>query len=107
MPADFQDADHIRRADEVARRWLVFNTVLAVRHDRAVRYGGQDREIIAKLGNDPSMCDFILNAAGELECTIDADGKLLPFAQAIVDARNAEYPRHSKKGKKKWWHFWR
>ncbi len=27
----------------------------------AVRYGGTDREIISKLGNDPAVCDYIVS----------------------------------------------
>lgn len=73
----------------------------------AVRYGGTDREILAKLDNDPTVCDYIVTETGELQCTVGSDGKLLPFAQAIVDARRAELVRLWKQQNKKWWQFWR
>ena len=73
----------------------------------AVRYGGQDSEIIAALGNNPATCDFILDETGVLKCTVGDEGNLLPFAQAIVDARRAEFQRRWKKQHKKWWQFWR
>ena len=62
----------------------------------AVRYGGRDREIIAKLGNNPEMCDYFLTESGELECTVGDKGKILPFAQAIVEERRAECQRQLK-----------
>lgn len=73
----------------------------------AVRYGGRDREIISKLGNDPAVCDYIVAESGEIQCTVGGDGTLLPFAQSIVDERRAEFQRQWKKQSKKWWQFWR
>ena len=73
----------------------------------AVRYGGQDREIIAKLGNDPAVCDYVVTETGTLQCTVSDEGKLFPFAQAIVDLRELEFEREWKKRNKKWWQFWR
>jgi len=73
----------------------------------AVRYGGTDREIISKLGNDPNVCDYIVEKSGELRCAVGSDGNLLPFAQKIVNARNAELKRQRKRQEKKWWQFWR
>ena len=73
----------------------------------AVRYGGTDREIISKLGNDPAMCDYIVTESGELKCTVGNDGTLLPFAQAIVDVLQAKFHRQWKKQSKRWWQFWR
>jgi hypothetical protein len=73
----------------------------------AVRYGGRDCEIIAKLGNDPAICDYIVTETGALKCTVGDDGKLLSFAQTIVDVRRAESERRWKKQNKKWWQFWR
>ncbi len=73
----------------------------------AVRYGGTDRDIIAKLGNDPAVSDYIVSESGELKCTVGSDGQLLPFAQAIVDAQQAEFQRQRKKQNQRWWHFWR
>jgi hypothetical protein len=73
----------------------------------AVRYGGRDREIISKLGNDPAVCDYIVAESGEFQCTVGGDGTLLPFAQSIVDERRAEFQRQWKKQNKKWWQFWR
>ena len=72
----------------------------------AVRYGGTNREIISKLGNDPSVCDYVVTESGELRGTVGSDGKLLPFAQSIVDARQAELQRQMKR-ETKWWQFWR
>ncbi len=73
----------------------------------AVRYGGQDREIIARFGNDPTVCDFIVDDSGNLTCTVGSDGRLLPFAQAIADQKLAELQRWFRKRNKKWWQFWR
>jgi hypothetical protein len=57
----------------------------------AIRYGGRDREIIGRLNNNPELCDYVVNENSELVLTVAADGELLPFAQAIVDRRSAEY----------------
>ena len=73
----------------------------------AVRHGGTNREIISKLGNDPAVCDYIVTESEQLKCTVSSDGRLLPFAQNMVDARKAEFNRQWKKENKKWWHFWR
>lgn len=73
----------------------------------AVRYAGTNREIIAQLDNDPAVCDYIITEAGELRGTVGDDGTLLPFAKAIVDARQAELARRWRKQHKKWWQFWR
>ena len=51
----------------------------------ALRYGGQDRDIIRKLGNSPEHSDFIIDTESELRLTVNSEGTLLPFAQAIVD----------------------
>jgi hypothetical protein len=69
----------------------------------ALRYGGKDREIIHKLGNDPEMCDFIVSRSGNLQCVVGADGKLRPFTQKIVRKSR----RQSHNDTKKWWQFWR
>ena len=53
----------------------------------AVRYGGQDVEIIRKLDNNPAYCDFILIPNGQLKCTVDAAGELLPFARSAVRSK--------------------
>jgi hypothetical protein len=37
-----------------------------------LRYGGQDRTIIERLGNDPDVCDFIVRN-GEVVPVIPAD----------------------------------
>lgn len=50
----------------------------------AVRYGGQDTEIIRKLDNSPEYCDFVLMANGELRCVVDETGQLLPFAKQLI-----------------------
>jgi hypothetical protein len=73
----------------------------------AIRYGGQDRSIIARLGNDPAMCDYILSEAGALQRTISDDGNLLPYAKAIVDAKHGALQVFGHKLPKKWWQFWR
>src|SRR5690349_6213903 len=31
----------------------------------AIRYGGRDPNIIARLDNDPAMCDFVVSETGE------------------------------------------
>jgi hypothetical protein len=71
----------------------------------ALRYGGRDPEMINALGNNPELCDYILDEDGLLQCTVDVDGNLLPFAQAIVDKQRAKWERRWRK--KKWWQFWR
>lgn len=73
----------------------------------AIRYGGTDREIISRLGNDPAVCDYIITESGHCQCTVGSDGKLLPFAQAIVEARQAEFQCQRNRRNKKWWQFWR
>lgn len=50
----------------------------------ALRYGGTDRSIITKLGNNPEHSDYILDGAGALVRVVGTSGDLLPFAQAIV-----------------------
>ena len=73
---------------------------------RAVRYGGKDREIIARLGNDPAVCDFVVNDSGDLIGTVDTEGGLLPFAQMIAERISADLQHEWKKRNKKWWQFW-
>jgi len=73
----------------------------------AVRYGGTDREIIAKLGNDPDVCDYFITASGDLMVVVGEDGKLLRFAQEIVDANQAEFQRLRRKRKRRWWEIWK
>jgi len=51
----------------------------------ALRYGGQDRKIIERLGNSPEFCDFIIDEAGSLRLTVGNDGELLQFARSIID----------------------
>ena len=63
----------------------------------ALRYGGKDKSIIDRLGNNPAYCDYI-DREGVLSLTVDKDGELFPFAQKIaLEIEN--YP--------KWWQFWR
>lgn len=66
----------------------------------ALRYGGQDRSIIRRLGNDPELCDYIEMSDGTLRLTVGPDGELLPFAQRIRDEER-------RRRRKKWWQFWR
>jgi len=39
----------------------------------AVRYGGTDRDVIAKLGNNLEFCDYIVTESGKLRCMVSAD----------------------------------
>jgi hypothetical protein len=73
----------------------------------AIRYGGQHPNIIARLDNDPAMCDFVVSETGELKCTVGDDGRLLPYAQAIVDAKHGRIQNPGLTRPKRWWHFWR
>jgi len=73
----------------------------------AVRYGGMNPEIIAQLWNNPRYCDYIATESGELKCTVGEDGRLLPFAQTIVDKLQAEADRQWKLKQGRWWQFWR
>jgi hypothetical protein len=50
----------------------------------AVRYSGQDPEIIRKLDNSPEYCDFVLMENGALRCVVDEVGQLLPFAKQLI-----------------------
>jgi hypothetical protein len=60
----------------------------------ALRYGGKDRSIIRRLGNEPRLCDYIIEQNGSLTLTVDAAGDLLPRW------RNAKRAR-------RWWQFWK
>ena len=51
----------------------------------ALRYGGTDRSIIAKLENNPDYCDYVVRDNGELTITVGDDGELLPFAVRMAD----------------------
>lgn len=55
----------------------------------AVRYGGRDPEILRKLDNSPEYCDFVLMENGELCCTVDDTGELLPFAKQLIRQNRA------------------
>ena len=66
----------------------------------ALRYGGKDRAIIERLGNDPELCDFIANERGELEQTVDGNGRFFPFADAIIAKKLT-------RARKRWWEFWK
>ncbi|MEW4490929.1 hypothetical protein AB1L42_22805 [Thalassoglobus sp. JC818] len=68
----------------------------------ALRYGGRDHTIISKLGNDPGLCDYIIDDSGNLVVTLDEQGNLLPFAQRLIEIRDLEW----RKRNKKWYQFW-
>lgn len=46
----------------------------------ALRYGGQDRAIIGRLGNNPDYCDYVEDKRGALVLTVNPDGTLKRFA---------------------------
>lgn len=52
----------------------------------ALRYGGKDISIIQRLGNNPEYCDYIIDKNKELQCSLNPDGELLPFAEKYVTA---------------------
>lgn len=52
----------------------------------ALRYGGKDISIIKRLGNNPEYCDFIIGKNNELQCTLNSEGELLPYAEKYVKA---------------------
>ena len=68
----------------------------------ALRYGGRDQTIISKLGNDPELCDYIIDDSGNLVVTLDEEGNLLPFAQRLIEIRHLEW----RKQNRKWYQFW-
>jgi hypothetical protein len=59
----------------------------------ALRYGGDDRGIVMRLGNDPSICDSVLSDEGSLVYCLDVRGGLLPWATEIRDAICYGLPR--------------
>ncbi len=71
----------------------------------ALRYGGQDRDIIKQLNNDPSMCDYVV-IDGALRLTVDKRGELLPFAQKMCKWGPVRVPPEVHVTQKKWWQFW-
>ena len=73
----------------------------------ALRYGGQDRQIIASLGNSPEFCDYIVAASGNLVCTVGPDGYLLPFAEKLLPREWALFHPQLTNRTKRWWQFWR
>jgi hypothetical protein len=59
----------------------------------AFRYGGTDKSIIAKLGNDPELCDYILDNNGTLKNVLDESGEFLPYARQLVRQRLQAWKR--------------
>jgi hypothetical protein len=84
-----------RTDDEIERACRA----LSVCCTAAFRYGGKDRRIIQRLGNDPGFCDYIVNRHGELVLTIDESGELTPLARRI-------HNRLERRGSTAWQRFW-
>ena len=57
----------------------------------ALRYGGTDLSIIARLGNNPEHSDYVIGDTGSLVRVLGEDGELLPFSQHMRDRIRATY----------------
>ena len=80
---------------------------LTVCCNAALRYGGKNISIIQRLGNNPELCDYIIDHGGNLLLVIDTAGDLLPFAKEIVSLIRQERERQWQLAKpRKWWQFW-
>lgn len=56
----------------------------------ALRYGGRDLSIIKRLGNNPGLCDFVVDQRGELVATVASSGRLLPeFERSVGGSQRA------------------
>ena len=53
----------------------------------ALRYGGQDLQIINSLENNPELCDYIVHD-GELKVSLNSEGKYLPYSEKIMTSIN-------------------
>ena len=49
----------------------------------ALRYGGKDKSIVNRLGNNPEYCDYV-HHEGELVESLDSSGEIMPFADIYV-----------------------
>ncbi|MEQ9488862.1 MAG: ferredoxin [Alphaproteobacteria bacterium] len=54
----------------------------------ALRYGGQSRPVIRRLGNSPEYCDYVTADSGQLLSTLDERGRLLPRLAAAVEGQS-------------------
>ncbi|MDZ4818672.1 MAG: hypothetical protein SGJ20_06840 [Planctomycetota bacterium] len=72
----------------------------------ALRYGGQDREIIKALGNNPEFCDYVYDQHGVLHLTIDSNGNPYPFAQEMFAKGRAFLLVRRQSTARPWWKFW-
>ena len=54
----------------------------------ALRYGGRDRTIIARLQNSPEFCDYVVDEHDLLVPSLDDNGELLPFAKRLLDKQH-------------------
>ena len=57
----------------------------------ALRYGGTDLSIIARLDNNPEHSDYVIGDTGSLVRVLGEDGELLPFSQHMRDRIRASY----------------
>jgi len=64
----------------------------------ALRYGGANQDIIAKLGNSPELCDYVIDANDQLKLTVGNDGELLPFAKSIIEKLHCEIRKQNPNG---------
>jgi hypothetical protein len=85
-----------RNAEEIERACRALQVCCVA----ALRYGGKDRAIIERLGNDPELCDYVVNERGELAQTVDGNGRFFPFADVVIAKKMA-------RASKRWWEFWK
>lgn len=52
----------------------------------ALRYAGQNANIIHRLGNNPAHCDYLICGDGRLVYCLKENGELLPWAEEIRNA---------------------
>jgi hypothetical protein len=52
----------------------------------ALRYAGQNADIISRLGNNPAHCDYLIGRDGRLVYCLEENGELLPWAAEIRNA---------------------
>jgi len=62
----------------------------------ALRYGGQNREIIRRLNNNPQYC---IAPDQSLWLTVNKEGELSPDAEKVVKAIQ-------RRKRARWWQFW-
>ena len=64
----------------------------------AVRYGGQDKKILRRLG--PSICDYLISPNGEVVLN---DCEVTSNTYEIISS----YKQYIVVDKKRWWMFWK